>query len=129
MPVGVGTNTMKSIHVICHYIDKHWEDLTPAEGAPGTYLSKCWIITEGDPNLLKHGFLYLHESSNKPAGFGSRILDVQPCRTRRDKPGFAFTVRRIPSLDGQRWRGGTPNQAVHHGGIVEANLPEEVAED
>lgn len=115
---------MKAIHLICHPTPLGWQDLHPVGGSPGVFVSKCWIIREGDPNSLKGGWLYLHDTSYKAAGFVGRILDVEMCCTGRGAPGFSFKVARVPHK-GQRWRGKTPSQKRHHGGIVDANFPEE----
>jgi hypothetical protein len=115
---------MKAIHLICHPTSLGWQDLQPVPGRPGVFISKCWIIREGNPLSLKDGWLYLHETSYRAAGFAARILNVEPCCTSRDLPGYAFTVKRIAHRS-QRWRGKTPNQTRHHGGIVDANFTEE----
>jgi hypothetical protein len=118
---------MKAIHLICHATKLSFQGLhrLPAEPA-GVYLSRCWIIQEGNPFVLVGGWLYFHESSYQGAGFAARILKVQNCITDKIRPGFAFTIRRVQGPKGRRWRGNTPSQTCHHGGIVEADFVEEI---
>ena len=117
---------MKSIHLICHHTKLGWNNLIPVIGRPGVFISKCWILKNGDPYSLKGGWLYLHEKSSQRAGFAGRILTVESCRTGSTKAGVAFTIMRI-TQNGQPWRGETPSQFQHHGGIVDANFADEVA--
>jgi hypothetical protein len=117
---------MKAIHLICHPNPLGWQDLVLVEGRPGVFVSKCWIIRDGDPHSLKDGWLYLHERWSKAAGFSARVLNVELCCTNVGSPGFAFTVQRI-GQKGQRWRGSKPSQNRHHGGIIDANFPDELA--
>jgi hypothetical protein len=119
---------MKAIHLICHPTTLGWQDLDPVKGRPGVFVSSCWIIKDGDPYLLKGGWLYLHETSYKAAGFSARVLDVKPCCTSGGSPGYAFIVQRIREK-GQRWRGSTPSQNRHHGGIVKADSPDELSSE
>jgi hypothetical protein len=116
----------KAIHFICHPTKLSWKNLKPVLGMPGRFISKCWIIRDGDPYSLIGGFLYLHEKSSQRAGFAGRILAVEPCSTDATRPGFAFTVVRI-AQNGQPWRGETPTQVQHHGGIVDALFADEIA--
>ncbi len=115
---------MKAIHLICHPDTLGWRGLHPVSGPPGVYTSKCWIIREGDPKGSVGGYLYLHETSNKAAGFAARVLNVEAALTKGGLPGYAFTVRRVLQRN-QRWRGRTPSQNHHHGGIVDACFAEE----
>lgn len=116
---------MKAIHLICHPTTLGWKDLHAVSGRPGIYISKCWIIREGNPEELVGGYLYLHETSYKAAGFAARVLSVEAAFTKGGLPGYAFTVQRVLQRN-QRWRGRTPSQNRHHGGIVDACFPEEL---
>jgi hypothetical protein len=113
---------MKALHVICHQVDGRYLHLDAVDGAKGVFISQCWTITPDDPQELIGGRLYLHESSNQTSGFAGRITSFKPCKIK--KSGVAFTVERISG--GQRWRGNTPTQTTPHGGIVDANFPDEI---
>ena len=115
---------MKAIHLICHSTTFGWQDLHPVAKRLGAYVSKCWIIREDDPKELVGGYLYLHETSYKAAGFASRVLSVEASFTKSGRPGYAFMVQRVMQKS-QRWRGKTPSQSRHHGGIVDACFPDE----
>jgi hypothetical protein len=117
---------MKSIHLICHHTKLGWNNLNPVIGRPGVFISKCWILKDGDPYSLKGGWLYFHEKFSQRAGFAARILAVESCLTGSTRAGVAFTIMRI-AQNGQPWRGETPSQFQHHGGIVDANFADEVA--
>jgi hypothetical protein len=118
---------MKAIHLICHSTTLGWRDLTPLKGRPGVYISSAWILKNVDPQSLRGGRLYLHETSHKGAGFAARIKDVTQCNLDKRRPRFAFTVERIRQ-NGQRWRGKIPSQNRHHGGAVDANFDDELAD-
>jgi hypothetical protein len=124
--VGFATRVpARAIHFSCHPTVLGWRGLEPIAERPGIFVSKCWIIRRGDPWSLNGGWLYLHESSYKASGFGARIREVEPCCTETGRPGFAFTVERIRRAT-ERWRGSTPSQSRHHGGLVPADSPSEL---
>ena len=116
---------MKAIHFICHSGEgKNWRGLHAIDRSQGIYLSECWIIRDGDPQSLVGGWLYLHDTSYRGAGFAAKILGIEKCTTKNKQPGLAFRIQRVKGA-GQRWRGNTPTQSRPHGGIVEADFPEE----
>jgi hypothetical protein len=117
---------IKAIHLICHHTKLGWKNLNPVLGRQGVFISKCWILKDGDPYSLKGGWVYFHEKSSQRAGFAARILAVEPCSRSSTRAGFAFTILRI-TQNGQPWRGETPSQSQHHGGIVDANFADELA--
>jgi hypothetical protein len=122
----VMTRPTKAIHLICHSTKFGWRDLDPVEGRPGVFISSAWILKDVDHQSLVGGYLYLHETSYRGAGFAARILRIDTLPPKGNQQRFAFIVERIKQ-NGQRWRGRTPSQTRHHGGAVDANFPNELA--
>jgi hypothetical protein len=118
---------MKAIHLICHSTTLGFRDLVAVKGSSGVYISTAWILKGFDPQTLKTGRVYFHESSNRRAVFAARVVDVTPCNDNESRPKWALTLQRI-RLNGQPWRGKIPSQNRHHGGIVDANFEDELAD-
>jgi hypothetical protein len=113
---------MKAIHLICHPTSLGWQDLQPVPRRPGVFISKCWILRDGDPHSLKSGWLSLHETSYRAAGFAARILNVNPCCTGKDLLGYR--IHRGASR-AQEPAVARKDTTPDHGGIVDVNFTRE----
>lgn len=117
---------IKAIHMICHREGGSSRGLHTT-ATDELYRSECWQIRNGDPQLLVNGYIYFHESSNKPAYLAGRIMDVEPWPLASGKMGIAFMIL-IQSEIGQSWRGTKPSPKRPHGGIIDADFSSEVSD-
>jgi hypothetical protein len=122
---------MKAIHIICRREGISLRNLVQSTTEKGVYTSGCWALhTRDDPQELVGGWIYLHPvSKNAPSEVGGLVVSVGNC-TREDaatEAGFSFTFVLRREGRGQHWRGAEHGMAWT-GGIVEANLPHEIAD-
>lgn len=115
--------SMKAMHAICHYKNGRPDNLFQIGKGQGVFRSGYWRISPQEAPALRGGWLYLHETSNKPAYFMARIEEVgEP-----DSEGkYNLLVKKDSSRVDVTWRGSTPTPS-RYVSIVEANRPHETS--
>lgn len=114
----------KAIHFICASANARWKNLR--KNGDRTFQSGFWNLSEEEAKELVGGFLYLHETKAKSAGFGGRIVGYSV----ETLPVFAralridFRVEPMREARGTGWRGARHAMAWT-GGLVPADCPHE----
>ncbi|WFT78831.1 hypothetical protein QA634_26745 [Methylobacterium sp. CB376] len=112
---------MKAMHAVCHYKNGRPDNLFQVGKGQGVFKSGYWRIPPEEALALRGGWLYLHETSNKPAYFVARIEEVgEPDGEGKYNLSVKKEILRIEVA----WRGITPTQS-RYVSIVEADRPHE----
>jgi hypothetical protein len=112
---------MRAMHAICHYRDGKPDHFHSA-GELGRYRSGIWKLSAEEALSLKGGWLYLHESSTKPAYLRARIEALEG----PDAEGkYWLIVQKARTTGNVTWRGAVPTPSSYVR-VVSATLVDEL---
>jgi hypothetical protein len=108
-----------SIHLICRREEGRLLNISLIDRDRHHYRSIAWEIPEKDWTGLVGGWVYLHETKNKPSEFGGQIIRAESSGhpTAHGRPELAVIFRADAAARGQVWRGTDHSMAWWSGPI------------